>query len=64
MPMSKMIFTPNGGEPVNVDNLQDIVTHMGSHLDGFSRIENDGNMILAYIQEDPTPICIGKITRK
>ncbi len=64
MPMSKMIFTPNGGEPIYVDNLQDIVTHMRSHLDGFSRIEEDRNFILAYIQEDQTPICIGTISRK
>ena len=59
--MSKKIFTPNGGEPIEVNGLQDVVDYMGTRLDGFSSIEEDRNLVLAYIQNNPTPICIGKI---
>ena len=57
----KKIFTPNGGKPIVVSSLEDIIDYMRDHLDGFSGVETHENYVLAYIDRDPTPICIGTI---
>ena len=59
--MSKKVFYPNGGSPIEISSSEDIVNYMGNSLNGFSRIEEDRNLILAYQQNDPSPICIGQI---
>ena len=57
----KRFFTPNGGIPVEVSSLDDIKTLLGDQFDGFSNIEIDRNLVLAYLNGDPSPICIGHI---
>lgn len=59
--MNKKVFYPNGGESTEISTLEDVVSYMGDSLSGFTRIEEDRNMVLAYHQNDPTPICIGQI---
>lgn len=55
------IFTPNGGKPIVVSSLEDIINYMRNDLDGFSRVETHENYVLAYINGDPAAICIGTI---
>ena len=57
--MEKKIFYPNGGEPIPVSSLKDIVHYMGEHLDGFPHIEICEDKVLIYHKNDPSAICIG-----
>lgn len=57
-----MKFRPNGSSrSYNVSSIEDIISLMGHHLDGFSNIHIDRNMVLANPDNDPTFICIGYI---
>lgn len=62
--MKRKIFYPNGGTPTEISCLDDIRSYMGDSLDCFTRIEEDRNIVLAYHQNDPSPICIGQIREK
>ena len=40
---------PNGGKPIVVSSLEDIISYMRNDLNGFSRVETHGDYVLAYI---------------
>lgn len=57
--MGKKIFYPNGGKPVPVSSIEDIVDYMGDYLDGFANIEICEGKVLVNHKNDPSYICIG-----
>ncbi len=45
----KMLFTRNGGTPVMVSSIEDIIRSLGDLIQGFDDVEIDRNLVLARI---------------
>lgn len=59
--MIKKMFYSNSGGAIGFSTLEDIKEYLGDSLDDFARIEEYKDLILAYYQNDYTPLCIGQI---
>lgn len=56
--MGQKILYLNGGTPVPVISIEDIVRYMGDCLDGFANIEICEDKVLVKHKNDPSYICI------
>lgn len=54
----KMLLTRNGGTPVMVSSIEDIIRSLGDLIQGFDDVEIDRNQVLARIGIEYTQIGI------